>query len=95
MGVFLNHKNTNKYLTGNKIAEVYRLVAKLEHPDMVKEDLKKLSTHSAQVIALVLRLSKANCKPDFLKSRLRYGWANLINHIAETLLKLTNNTIKH
>ena len=39
---------------------------------MAEEDLKKLSTHSAQVFALVLRLSEANCKPDFLKSRLRW-----------------------
>ena len=38
---------------------------------MTEEDLKKLSSHSARVFALVL-LSEAICKPDFMKSRLRW-----------------------
>ena len=54
------------------ITTEFGTVATFIDSDMVEEDLKKLSTHSAQVFALVLRLSEANCKPDFLKSRLRW-----------------------
>jgi hypothetical protein len=43
MAVFVNKSNTTKYLTGNKIAEVLRSIAKAVHPDLTKEELKKFS----------------------------------------------------
>ena len=70
MAVFVN-KNGTKYLTGNKIADVLRLVAKAVHPDLTEEELKKFSSHSGRVWALVL-LDEAGMNPDFMKSRLRW-----------------------
>ncbi len=71
MAVFVNKRNTTKYLTGNKIAEVLRSIAKAVHPNLTKEELKKFSSHSGRVWALVL-LDKAGMTPDFMKSRLQW-----------------------
>jgi hypothetical protein len=54
MAVFVNKNNATKYLTSNKIAEVLRSIAKAVHPDLSKEELKKFSSHSGRVWALVL-----------------------------------------
>ena len=71
MAVFVNKSNTTKYLTGNKIAEVLRSIAKAVHPDLTKEELKKFSSHLGRVWALVL-LDEAGMTPDFMKSRLQW-----------------------
>jgi hypothetical protein len=70
MAVFVNKSNTTKYLTGNKIVEVLCSIVKVVHPDLTKEELKKFSSHSGRVWALVL-LDKAGMTPDFMKSHLR------------------------
>jgi hypothetical protein len=41
------------------------------HPDLTDEELKKFSSHSGRVWALVL-LDEAGMTPDFMKSRLRW-----------------------
>ena len=71
MAVFLNSKGVKKYLTGNKIAEILRSIAMVVHPDLTDEELKKFSSHSGRVWALVL-LDEAGMTPDFMKSRLRW-----------------------
>jgi hypothetical protein len=71
MAVFVNKSNTTKYLTGNKIADVLRLIAKAVHPDLTEDELKEFSSHSGRVWALVL-LDEAGMTPDFMKSRLRW-----------------------
>jgi hypothetical protein len=71
MVVFVNKNDTTKYLTGNKIAEVLRSISKAVYPDLTKEELKKFSSHSGRVWALVL-LDKAGMTPDFMKSRLQW-----------------------
>jgi len=54
LGVFINHQGIKRYLTGSKIADLLRNLAKEVHPDMSKEDLSKMSSHSGRVWALVL-----------------------------------------
>jgi hypothetical protein len=71
MAVFVNKSNTTKHLTGNKIAEVLRSIAKAVHPDLTEEEIKKFSSHSGRVWALVL-LDEAGMTPDFMKPRLRW-----------------------
>jgi hypothetical protein len=66
---FVNKINTTKYLTGNKIADVLRSIARVVHPDLTKDELKKFSSHSGRVWALVL-LDEAGMTPDFMKSHL-------------------------
>ncbi len=68
MAVFVNKSNTTKYLTSNKFAEVLCSIAKAVHPDLTEEELKKFSSHSSRVWALVL-LDEAGMTPDFMKSR--------------------------
>jgi hypothetical protein len=58
MGMFVNKFGIKKYLTGGKIAEVLRSVAKIVHPDWSADKLSRISSHSGQVWALVL-LDKA------------------------------------
>lgn len=71
LGVFINHQGIKRYLTGSKIADLLRAVAKEVHPDMSKEELSKMSSHSGRVWALVL-LDEAGMSPSFIKARLRW-----------------------
>ena len=69
LGVFVNKFGIKKYLTGNKIAEVLRFVAKKVHPDCTADELSRISSHSGRVWALVL-LDEAGMSPAFMTSRL-------------------------
>jgi hypothetical protein len=71
MGIFVNKFRIKKYLTGGKIAEVLRSVAKRVHPDWSAEELSRISSHSGRVWALVL-LDEAGMSPAFMTSRLRW-----------------------
>jgi hypothetical protein len=71
MGVFVNKFGIKKYLTGGKIAEVLRSVAKRVHPDWSADKLSRISSHSGRVWALVL-LDEAGMSPAFMTSRLRW-----------------------
>jgi len=71
MGIFVNSFGVKKYLTGGKIAEVLRLIAKRVHPDWSSEELSRISSHSGRVWALVL-LDEAGMSPAFMTSRLRW-----------------------
>jgi hypothetical protein len=69
MGVFVNKFGIKKYLTGGKIAEVLRSVAKKVHPDWSANELSRISSHSGQVWALLL-LDEAGMSPAFMTSQL-------------------------
>ena len=56
MGVFVNKFGIKKYLTGGKIAEILRSVAKRVHPDWSADDLSRISSHSGRVWALAITL---------------------------------------
>ncbi len=71
MAVFVNKNGNTKYLTGNKISDVLRTIARIVHPDLSEDKIKRFSSHSGRVWALVL-LDKAGMSPDFCKSRLRW-----------------------
>jgi hypothetical protein len=69
---FYTNKNGEKlYLTGSKIAELFRKAVKSCRPDTPKEELSKYSAHSIRVWACVL-LDEAGKSPDFIKKRLRW-----------------------
>jgi hypothetical protein len=67
MGVFINHQGIVRYLTANKIAEVFQSVAKTCHPDLMRDENMHFSSHSIRVWAVVL-LDEAGMNPDFIKS---------------------------
>ena len=62
---------SKKYLTGNKIADVLRSIARVVHPDLSEDEIKRFSSHSGRVWALVL-LDEAGMTPDFMTSQLRW-----------------------
>ncbi len=69
MGIFVNHQGIVKYLTANKIAEVLQSVAKACHPNLLRDEIMRFSSHSIRVWAVVL-LDEAGMNPDFIKSQL-------------------------
>jgi hypothetical protein len=71
MGVFVNHQGIVRYLTANKIAEVFQSVAKTYHPDLTRDENMRFSSYSIRLWAVVL-LDEAGMNPDFIKSRLRW-----------------------
>ena len=54
MGVFVNKFGITRYLTGNKIQDILRSNAKAVHPDRTEDEIKRFSSHSGRVWALVL-----------------------------------------
>ena len=70
MGIFVN-KGEKRYLTTNKIAQVLQKAARAAHPTWTEDEVKRISSHSGRVWALVL-LSEAGESPDFMKKRLRW-----------------------
>jgi hypothetical protein len=71
MAVFVNKNGKTKYLTGNKFSDVLCTFARKVHPDLSEDEIKRFSSHSGRVWALVL-LDEAGMSPDFCKSRLRW-----------------------
>ena len=69
MGLSVNKFGITRYLTGNKIADTLRFVARTAHPDMPGDELKRFSSHSGRVWAAVL-LDEAGMTPDFIKLHL-------------------------
>ncbi len=71
MAVFVNKHGITRYLTGKKISDILRSIARAVHPDLSEDAIKHYSSHSGQVWALVL-LDEAGMTPDFMKSCLRW-----------------------
>jgi hypothetical protein len=71
MAVFVNKNGTTRYLTGKKISNVLQSIARAVHPDLLEDAIKRFSSHSGQVWALVL-LNEAGMTPNFMKSCLHW-----------------------
>ena len=65
------YKKKRVYLTGKRVAVLFREAAKIIHPNMSKDKLLRFSAHSLQVWACVL-LDKAGMSPEFIMLRLRW-----------------------
>ncbi len=64
-------KDSLAYITGTRIAVLFRAAARVVHPTITKEDEQQYSAHSLQVWACVL-LDEAGKLPDYIKKRLRW-----------------------
>jgi len=71
MGVFVNKFGITRYLTGNKIQDVLRSIARAVHPDLTEDKIKRFLSHLGRVWALLL-LDEAGMSPVFMTSRLRW-----------------------
>ncbi len=83
LAVFNNKSNERKYLTATKIAEILQKVAAIVHPDLTSDELKRFSSHSGRVWAVVL-LDQAGKTPDFIKSRLRWLGDSYRSYLRDT-----------
>ncbi len=64
-------KDALSYITGTRIAILFRATARAVRPTISKEEEQQYSTHLLQVWACVL-LDEAGKLPDFIKKRLRW-----------------------
>ncbi len=71
MAVFVNKFGITRYITGNKITDVLRSIARAVHLDLSKDEFKHFSAHSGRVWALVL-LDEAGMNPVFMATCLRW-----------------------
>jgi hypothetical protein len=86
MGVFVNKSGSTKYLTGNKIQEVLQSIAKEVHPDLMKDELKRFSSHSGRVWALVI-FDEAGMSPVFMTARLLWMGESYKLHLRDTSIQ--------
>jgi hypothetical protein len=91
MAMFVNKFGITRYLTGGKIADVLRSIAKAVHPDLSADEIKRFSSHSGRVWALVL-LDKAGMTPDFMTSRLCW-MGDPTNYISAILQSFNKNML--
>ena len=66
-----SYKKNLVYLTGKRIANLFRKAMKAIHPKTSKAKLSRYSAHSLRVWACVL-LDEAGMSPEFIMSRLRW-----------------------
>ena len=90
MGAFVNHQGIVRYLTANKITEVFQSVAKTCHPDLTRDENMRFSSHSIRVWAVVL-LDEAGMNPDFIKSRLRWMGDSYRLYLQDTTILQTKH----
>jgi hypothetical protein len=64
-------KDSLAYITGTRIAVLFRATARAAHPTITKEDEQQYSAHLLRVWACVL-LDKAGKTPDFIKKCIRW-----------------------
>jgi hypothetical protein len=64
-------KDSLAYITGSRIAILFRAAARAVHPTISKEEEQQYSAHSLQVWACIL-LDEAGKLPDYIKKRLRW-----------------------
>jgi hypothetical protein len=66
-----SYKNKRVYLTGKRIAILFREAVKAIHPKTSKANLSRYSAHSLRVWACVL-LDEAGMSPEFIMAHLRW-----------------------
>jgi hypothetical protein len=64
-------KDSLAYITGTRIAVLFRAAARAVHPTITKEDEQRYSAHLLQVWACVL-LNEAGKSPNYIKKCLRW-----------------------
>jgi hypothetical protein len=64
-------KDARAYITGSRIAILFRAAARALRPTISKEEVQQYSAHSLRVWACVL-LDEAGKSPDYIKKRLRW-----------------------
>jgi len=64
-------KNKLVYLTGKRVAALFREAVKIIYPNISKVDLARSSAHSLRVWACVL-LDESGMSPQYIMSRLRW-----------------------
>jgi hypothetical protein len=82
---YLSKAKKITYLTGSRIAALYRIAAKKVYPNTSKEQLKRYSAHSLRVWACVL-LDEAGMPPEFIKSRLRWMGDSFRMYLRDTAI---------
>jgi hypothetical protein len=92
MGIFVNHQGIVKYLTTNKIAEVLQSVTKTCHPNLSRDEIMHVSSHSIRVWAIVL-LDEAGMNPDFIKSQLRWMGDSYRIYLRDTAVLQTKHIL--
>ncbi len=85
MAVLVNKNGNTKDLTGNKISDVLHTIARIVHPDLSEDKIKRFSSHWGRVWALVL-LDKAGKSPGFCKSHLRWMGESYQLYLCNTLI---------
>jgi hypothetical protein len=73
------------YLTGNKIAELFRKAIKKVRPDTTPNKLKRYSAHYLRVWACVL-LDEVGKLPDYIKKRLRWLGGSFRMYLRDTTI---------
>ena len=73
LAVYLNNSGEKKYLTAAKIASSLQAVAAFTHPDLSPDEIKRSSSHSGRVWAVVLldQAGKLRWLGDSYRSYLR------------------------
>ncbi len=85
MAAFVNKNGKTKYSMGNKISDVLCTFARKVHPDLSEDKIKRFSSHSSRVWALVL-LDEAGMSPDFCKSHLHWMGKSYQLYLRNTLI---------
>ena len=83
LAVYVSTSGKKKYLTAAKIASTLQSVAAFTHPDLTADEIKRFSSHSGRVWAVVL-LDQAGKSPDFIKSRLRWLGDSYRSYLRDT-----------
>jgi hypothetical protein len=90
MGIFVNHQGIVKYLTANKITEIIQSVAKTCHPNLLRDEIMRFSSHSIRVWAVIL-LDEAGMNSDFIKSQLHWMGDSFRSYLRDTAVLQTKH----
>jgi len=77
------YKKKRVYLTGKRVAVLFREAVKMIHPSMSKDKLSRFSAHSLRVWACVL-LDEAGMSPEFIMLRLRWMRNSFRMYLSDT-----------
>ncbi len=78
-------KDALAYISGSRIAILFRAAARAMHPNISKEEEQQYSAHLLQVWACVL-LNKARKSPDYIKKCLRWMGDSFWMYLRDTLV---------
>ena len=76
-------KNKLVYLTGKRVAVLFREAVKTIYPNMSKVDIARYLAHSLRVWACIL-LDELGMSPQFIMSRLRWMGKSFLMYLRDT-----------